>query len=322
VVTVTIQIVTYNSSKTIEMCLSALLSQKAVDFDVLILDNDSTDDTVRRVEACGVECRRNAKNAGYAVAHNQLLSLSNSEFVLTLNPDVRLEPTFLCLLVSTLQENPHLGSACGALLRVNALKEQITGEEHIDSLGVYMRRNRRQGLIGDGLPLSAMPAHPLPIFGPDGAAALYRRAMLEDIRIAGEVFDEDFFMHKEDIDICWRAQWRGWQALSVPGAMAQHIRGFRPGRRHGVAQTMRYLGVRNRYLLMLKNDAPQHFLRDLPYIAAYDLKVLAYILLFERRSMRAYGSTAKLLQRMRDKRRYIQANKRVDWREIKHWFMG
>jgi GT2 family glycosyltransferase len=144
--------------------------------------------------------------------------------------------------------------------------------------------------------------------------------MLEDIRVSDEIFDPDFFMHKEDVDVCWRAQLRGWSSVYVPGAVAYHIRHFRPGQRQAVSPHMRFLGVRNRYLLMLKNDIPAHFWCDLPAIAFYDLRILAYLLLRERSSLRAFRSIWQLRQRMRKKRRIIQASRQVDWRQLRRWF--
>ena len=158
------------------------------------------------------------------------------------------------------------------------------------------------------------------IFGPDGAAAVYRRAMLEDISIGGEVFDEDFFMHKEDIDICWRAQLRGWESAYVPKAVAHHIRHFRPGKRQDVPPTMRSDALRNRYLMMIKNEIPRHLLRDLPRVLIYDLGTFSYVMLNERGSLGAYRSAWRLRRRMLEKRRLIQARKMVPWQYMRQWF--
>ncbi len=310
---------TYNSAGTIDLCLDALLAQRGVTFSLYVIDNASTDDTVARVRAKGVAITVNSSNVGYAVAHNQAIDQTTSDYVLTLNPDVRLDPGFLQALTEALDHDPSLGSACGCLFRVEALEDQAT---HIDSLGTYMRRNRRQGLIGDGLPITAQPDVITSIFGPDGAAAFYRRTMLEDIRVLDEIFDADFFMHKEDIDVCWRAQLCGWGSACVPGATARHVRGFRPGQRARVSAVIRFYGVRNRYLLMLKNEQRTHFLRDLPAIAIYDLGILAYLLVRERESLRALSSAWALRSRMIAKRRINQSGRRTAPNRLRHWFCG
>ncbi len=314
---ISVHIVTYNSADPVEMCLDSLLGQQGVDFGVLVVDNASVDDTVARVQQKGVEVIVNAENRGYSAAHNLAISRTQSEYVLTLNPDVWLAPGYLATMVAALDKNPQWGSAAGLLLRVEKLGET---PQWIDSTGLLMSRSRRQLLRNSGDPIDETPMQPDAVFGPDGAAAIYRRAMLEDIAINGEVFDEDFFMHKEDVDVCWRAQLRGWQSAYVPDAVGHHIRGFRPGQRERVSADMRFLGVRNRYLLMMKNEIMPHFWRDAPAILWYDLKILVFILLKERSSLRAFSSVWQLRKRMMAKRRVIQAGRKVEWRDLRQWF--
>jgi GT2 family glycosyltransferase len=320
---VSVHIVTYNSAATIDQCLEALLAQQScgygVDFGVYVIDNASTDDTVQRVQKFDVPLVINSTNLGYAVAHNQAIDATSSHYVLTLNPDVWLGPGYLKAMIPVMEADLSFGSAAGCLLRVERLGET---PHVIDGLGLYMRRSRRQGLRGDGKPSSERAVALEPIFGPDGAAAFYRRTMLDDIRIDGEVFDADFFMHKEDVDLCWRAQLRGWSSVYVPDAVAHHVRGFRPGQRERVSPAMRFYGTRNRYLLMLKNEQLPHFLRDLWTIAPYDLGILLYVVFRERTTLRAYRSLIGLIRRMMRKRRMIQKGRRVRWRDISRWFRG
>lgn len=316
---ISVHIVTHNSATTIDTCLDSLSAQRGADFSLLVIDNASADDTAARVRGRGIPLVVNDRNVGYAAAHNQAIDCTQSAYILTLNPDVWLHPDYLKTMLAALEDDLSIGSAAGCLLRVERLGEE---PQAIDSAGLYMRRNRRQGLRGEGQPVPTRPAQPEPIFGPDGAVAFYRRAMLEDVRIAGEVFDPDFFMHKEDVDICWRAQLRGWSSVYVPGAVAHHIRRFRPGQRGRVSAEMRCYGTRNRYLLMLKNEQFPHFLRDVCLIALYDLGIFGYVLLRERATLRAYRSALALSRRMLRKRRLIQRGRRVGWREISRWFRG
>jgi GT2 family glycosyltransferase len=316
--TISIHVVTYNSAATIEPCLQSALEQRGTDFQIRVLDNASTDGTVACVESLDIPVMQPGENLGYAVGHNRLIDATQSDYVLTLNPDVMLQPGFLAVMGEALEKDKTLGSASGCLLRVEKLGDTPT---HLDGYGLYMRRSRRQGLLGDGQPVTARPTSPQRIFGPDGAVAFYRRAMLDDIRVMGEVFDADFFMHKEDVDVCWRAQLRGWASLSAPGALAHHVRTFRPGQRARVSPKMRFLGARNRYLLMLKNDISTHFWRDVAHIAPYDAGIVGYMLLKERESLSALSSAWGLRGRMLAKRQIIQSGRRVGWREMAQWFV-
>lgn len=310
---ISVHLVTYNSSQTIETCLSSLVGQQDAEFSVYVVDNSSSDDTVNRIENMGISVHRNTRNIGYAAAHNQALEATGSQYILTLNPDVLLLPDYLKQLVRVMDANPDTGSVAGCLLRVGHLGDT---PEIVDSTGLMMSRNRRQRLRDDGCPIGEHTTSSTPIFGPDGAAAFYRRAMLEDIRVQGEIFDTDFFMHKEDVDVCWRAQLRGWRALYAPEAVAHHIRSFRPGQRERVSSDMRFYGVRNRYLLMMKNEIPALFWRDSWAILAYDLAIFAYTLLFERKSLSAFRSAWSLRHMMFEKRKWIQSHRKAGQSEL------
>jgi len=313
---VAVQIVTFNSAATIERCLHSVAQQQDVSCRLHVLDNASQDDTVQRIEAMGIKPLISATNIGYAAAHNLLLGHDDSEFVLTLNPDAYLEADFLAHLAAALQRDEALGSAAGCLLRW----DEQAGAQRIDSLGLFMRRNRRQGLRAHEQPLSARPTVPIPIFGPDGAAAFYRRRMLQDISLDGEIFDADFFLHKEDVDVCWRAQLRGWQSICVPDAIGYHVRSFRPDQRQRVTPEVRCYGVRNRYLLLMKNDDLASMWRSALAILGYDLAILAYLLLFERSSLAALRSAWGLRRRMLAKRRIIQQRRLVAPPAMRRWF--
>ena len=107
---------------------------------------------------------------------------------------------------------------------------------------------------------------------------LLRRSMLTDIEIEQEFFDEDFFAGKEDLDISWRAQLLGWKCLYVPTAVGYHVRTFTSkDRRSDISEPLKVNSIRNRYLLMLKNDVDRQLLRHLPYIALYETKIIGYV---------------------------------------------
>jgi len=300
--TVAINIVTYNNASTIQECLECIQKQTYRKFSVFVIDNASTDNTVFLCKRFKIQLIRNTTNFGYAAAHNQGICLTKSKYILTLNPDVFLRPDFLQQMVSVLERNTRLGSACGLLLRIDHTKETPMV---IDGAGLFMRKNRRQGLLYEGKPAQSTLQADY-ILGPDGAAAFYRRKMLEDIAINQEMFDEDFFMHKEDVDIAWRAQRAGWSSIFIPKAVAYHIRTFRPGKRKNISNSLRCISLRNRYLLLIKNDNWNYITRDILYIVTYELGIFLYILFVEQHSLRAYISASSLWKIMMRKRRYIQ----------------
>jgi|GEM_PF-385902 len=311
---VTVQIVTFNNEDTIAPCLESVNAQTYAHIHVVIIDNASQDATCNIIKKCNYNVHKNMSNTGYAAAHNQALKLSESDYVLTLNPDAILKPDFIKHMVKQLQATPTIGMASGLLLRVETLTAAPT---IIDGAGIYIERTARQRLRFEGQSISKMPAT-APIFGSDGAAAFYRRNMLNDLALDGEIFDEDFFMHKEDVDLCWRAQLYGWDAVCVSGAIAHHIRGFRPGQRQTISSDVRFWALRNRYLNLIKNADIENILRDFPYLIGYEILILGYLLLRERENLTAYLGAWRLRKRMVAKRRLIQQCRRRSPQAIRY----
>jgi hypothetical protein len=164
------------------------------------------------------------------------------------------------------------------------------------------------------------------VFGACGAAALYRRAMLDDLALGGEYFDEDFFAYYEDADLAWRAQLRGWRCIYAPRAVATHARGWGDAlRKKGhAAKDGRgpRLALRNRYLMAIKNDAWRYLLADLPLILAAELPRLAYgalvapgVLLGILDLMHAWPSALR-------KRRRIRSQRTTDDAVVRLWFVA
>src|SRR5215472_19008544 len=93
---VTVTLVTYNSGRFIKRCLESVLEQNYPNFNVVVVDNASTDGTIDILEQFAGRCRiyYNDQNIGFAAAQNQAIALSQSEWILTLNPDVLLLPNF------------------------------------------------------------------------------------------------------------------------------------------------------------------------------------------------------------------------------------
>lgn len=316
--TVTVQIVTHNNTSTIDACIRSVRAQTYKDFSLFVIDNASEDTTVGMMRRRGVRVVVNTKNIGYSAAHNHALKLSNSRYVLTLNPDIEVTPSFLQSLVSAMDAaDSRVGSAQALLYRIDRMGERSS---IVDSAGLYIHKSRRQGLRFGGQDVKGLQLSPAFMFGPDGAAAFYRRSMLQDIDLGQGVFDKSFFMHKEDVDVCWRAQLRGWKSVFVPSAVGYHIRSFRPGKRTRVDVFLRMVALRNRYYLMIKNELPVLWVRDLLWIGFYDLGIFLYVLFRERESLPAYGQVLKNFGSTLEKRARIQRSRKVGSVYMAQWF--
>jgi GT2 family glycosyltransferase len=319
---VAIVILCWNSRQYLPDCIESVLAQTYPAIELLISDNASSDGSPEYVKEHfpGIRLIENACNLGYAAGHNRAIVLTQGEYVLLLNPDVRLQPDYVARLVEAMDADRRIGIMQGKLLSAKLLDEVLRPDGLIDSAGVWVSKTRRNGDRGIGRPDVGQYDREEDVFGAAGAAALYRRALLEDIRLDGEYFDETFFAYREEVDLAWRAQWRGWHCRYVPGAIAYHARSYTPGTRGQQPVALRRLQYRNRYLMLVKNDALPNILYHLPYLAATELAALGYVLLKERELLPCYLDVLRLAPRMLRKRRAIMASRRVSSREMRRWF--
>lgn len=316
-----VSIVTFNDSRWLAPCLESVFAQ-SVAAKVTVFDNGSTDNSQEVARRFPVELVASAQNLGFSVAHNRNMLSDDSPYVLILNPDAFLERFFIERLLAVFQEVRQTGMAGGKLLRLNAAgKLAIKGElPIIDSTGVYFTPAQRHFDRGSGEPDKGQYEKRQLMFGITGAAVLYSREMIEDIRFGDEVFDEDFFAYREDADLAWRAQLRGWKAVYEPRAKALHRRSVLPSNRAAVAPLLNRHSLKNRYLMRIKNMDAAVKRRCFPYMWLRDAGILAYTLLKERSSLPAYGEVRRLRPIFEKKREFVQSRRTVPPAEIARWF--
>jgi GT2 family glycosyltransferase len=313
-VLVSIGIVTWNSERDIGRCLDAVRAQQHQSIELLVGDNASTDGTRALLEARTHpdERRYFPSNLGFAAAHNALIRASRGAYYVTLNPDVVLDPGFSGALAAALEAQPRAGSATGKLRRADA-------PGVLDSTGIVMHRSQRHFDRGAGEADRGQYDAPGPVFGVSGAAGCYRRAMLDDVAVHGEIFDQDFFAYREDADLAWRAQLLGWDAIYVPAATAAHVRRVTPERRGALPAAINRYGVRNRFLLRIKNQTAGQALRFAAAGLARDAQVIGYVLAREWTSLPGLVDVVRLLPRTLAKRRAIM-RRRDRARRLDAWF--
>jgi GT2 family glycosyltransferase len=323
---VSIIVINFNGLVDLPACLESIRSQDYPRIELLLIDNRSDDGSAEYMrEFAGRPENRdlfvldspkvieNESNEGFSAALNVGVGESAGEFVMPLNTDVVLEPSFVSEMVRALESDERAGSASGKLLRFPPYGR----DNIIDSAGHLVFRNRLAENRGEGFPGGASFLEPAEVFGTCGAAALYRREMLEDIEVDGEYFDEQFFAFWEDLDVDWRARIRGWKCLYNPRALAYHRRG---GAGYRKSLLVEYHNLKNRCLLVIKNDAPRYFLRNLPGIAFTELFKAGALLVRCPRALGAYIEVVRLLPVMLKKRRFIQGRRVVPAGELETWF--
>ena len=256
---VTVAVPTLAAGEVLEACLRALESQTVDEFEVVVIDNSGTG----RVQACNpqafprVRVISNPRNVGFGAAVNQAFLASTAPYLATLNDDAVADPRWLEMLLADAEAHPRTG--------MFASEVRLAGTEKLDSAGMLIAAD---GSSKQRSPTALADAEALL---PSGSAALYRRAMLDEIGL----FDESFFLYCEDTDLGLRAQWAGWGCRYVPGAMVDHLYSHSAGR---ASPLKAYYVERNRLYTIVKNfPAGMLFVAPFASIARYFWHVAALL---------------------------------------------
>lgn len=312
-VRVSITMVTWNSARFIRRCLETVEEQEHRDLEVIVVDNGSEDDTPALLRGSPVpgRVRFNKDNRGFAAAQNQAIAESSGDVVLALNPDTLLTRSFVREGLEGFKAVPKVGMVAPKLLRTTATFEVPAADAaHIDSAGMFLTSSLRHFDRGAGERDLGLYDRTERVFGPSGAAAFYSRALIEDVKVSGEFFDELFFAYREDADLAWRARLLGWECVYVPRAIAYHMRGARPELGRRVSAEINYHSVKNRFLMRIKNITPDVYARVLVPATLRDLMVVAGSVVFEHQSLPGLALVVKKLPQMLQARREIQKRRR------------
>lgn len=321
-VRVSITIVTWNSARFIQGCLDSVEGQEYRDLEVVVVDNDSRDATraLLRASAVPSQVLFNADNRGFAAAQNQAIARASGDVVLVLNPDTLLTPAFLREALQGFSAATRTGMVAPKLVRTTeAFGIPAAREARIDSAGMFLTAALRHFDRGAAEPDVGQYDRMERVFGPSGAAALYSRALVEDVKIGGEFFDELFFAYREDADLAWRARLFGWECVYVPRAVAYHMRRARPELGRKVPAGINRHSVKNRFLMRIKNITPDVYARVLVRATLRDLMVVGGTALTEPRSLPGLVAVVRNLRRVLRARREIQARRRPTAISVRHW---
>ena len=326
--TVAILIVTYDSAGDLPGCLEAVAAQEHRPLELVIVDCNSQDESVEvaRSEAARLASEQSrvavtveplGKNLGFSGGMNAALRLCEAPYVLALNADARPEPSFIGCLLERLEADERAAAATGRLVRM----PDAEGHRRLDACGMYLSRAWRHFDRGSGEVDHGQLMTSELVFGATGAATLYRRRALEDVAFDGaEVFDECFHSYREDAELCFRFQERGWRVVYEPAARADHRRRVVPQNRRSLPAAINYHSLKNRYLLRAYHQTADNLLRTLVPTLVRDLAALAYVLLFERSSFSAYAWLWRHRRAIALRRRFIQARRTEPTTTVDQWF--
>ena len=210
---VSVVIPNWNGAHLLGPCLDSLRRQRYRRGEVIVVDGASRDRSVELVERDFPEVRllRLPSNLGFAGNVNAGLRLAQGELLALLNNDAEADPDWLAALVAGMSADQRLGAGASRILHAADRATIASAGDQLCRSGLARQRGNGQP---DGPPFD----RPAEVFSASGGAAIYRRAMLEDVGL----FDELLFMYLEDVDLGLRARLRGWGCRYLPAASVAH----------------------------------------------------------------------------------------------------
>lgn len=313
-----IVIPTWNGARFLDPCLAALDRQTLGDlaggaFETIVVDNGSTDDTAEILARFDDSIRvvRFDTNRGFAAAVNAGIAASRSDVIVLLNNDTEVESGWLAALVDALDADPRAGMATSKVRLFDRRDVLHTTGDTVDLAGCPANRGVWEVDRGQWDDSRA-------VFGANGAAAAYRRALFDEVGC----FEEAFGSYMEDVDLAWRARLAGWTCVFVPQAVVyHHISGTGGGRLSS------FLVARNRIWLIARNYPARLFVRHFGRIVAAQVRIAwsaacAWRGEASRATLRGLAVGLATWPRMLGARRRIQASRKIVDGEMERLLRG
>ena len=297
----------YNGQRFLATVLDAVQRQSFQDFELILADDASADDSVAFVEAHypAVRVLVNRRNQGFVKTCNAAVAAARAPIVVLLNNDTEPEPTWLAALAQSICANPQAAIVTSKLLLFDQRTKIHTTGDLMGADGIPQNRGVWEEDRGQYDQAVA-------VFSGSGGGSAYRKDIWQ--RLGG--FDEDFWMYLEDVDFAFRAQLAGWHTVFAPTARVYHHLSATGG---GVLASY-YVG-RNTIWNIAKNMPDGLILRNLPAIISGQLKITLDAL----RNIRGAAARARLrgqlaglfgLPRQLQKRQVIQARREIEDDEL------
>ena len=264
---ITIIIPNYNGKRFLDICLSSVIQQTFKDFNVIVVDNGSTDDSVDFIKKNypDIQLIEFHKNLGFSVAINEGIKQSMSEYVFLLNNDTELTPGFLDEILSALNDNNENDYCAPKIL--NYHRRNI-----LDGAGDGIFKGGAGYRLGTLEKDNGMYNEKKTVFGACAGAAIYRRSFFKQVGY----FDEDFFAYLEDVDINFRANLLGLKCLYVPAAKIYHIGSATTG--STLNDFTVQLTTKNIFSVIIKNYPMPILLKCMPEILLYHIAWFFFVL--------------------------------------------
>lgn len=297
---VTVIIPNYNGLAFMEPCFRALDAQTSRDFEVLVVDNGSTDGSVEWLKEKEIPAIFLAENTGFSGAVNVGIRAAKTPFVILLNNDTEPDSDYIGEMLRAIERSPRIFSVSSKMIQLYHKELMDDAGDMYSLLGWAYQR-------GVGRPSSGYQ-RPAKVFSACAGAAIYRREVFEEIGY----FDEMHFAYLEDIDVGYRAKIAGYENHYCPKALVYHVGSGTSGSKYNSFKVK--LAARNNIYLNYKNMPALQLIINAPFIGA---GIFVKYLFFKKR-----GFGKDYLEGLKEGIRTVKECKKVPYqnKNLLHYF--
>jgi len=276
-------IINYNGRKLLKRFLPSIERLNYENYEVIIIDNASRDDSVLFVKSHYPQFKivKNPQNFGTAEGSNSGIPHAKGEYILWLSNDMELDPSLLRLMVETAESSPDIGVCTCKMRRITVQGEKLN---IIDSVGGDIDIFGFPSARGINEPDKGQLDEVSEVFFSFGGAMLIKQEVINKIG----AYDPTFFTLADDIDLCWRAHLAGYKVVVQPKAVLYHRVSatlgtiFRRSRK-------RYVSEKNTFRMLLKNYSSSTLAKVLPpYLGLLTAEITLFLMLRKFRLVTAY----------------------------------
>lgn len=312
---VSIVVINYNGAKYLKDCFDSLEKLSYPNYEVILVDNASSDDSIEftRENYPWVRMAALDKNYGFAEGNNKAAEVASGEYIAFLNNDTKVDADWLTELVKVAASDKNIG--------ICTSKIYLMGEE-----GVLNSAGGTVNLVGQGWDKGYLEKDQgqydqiCEVFDPCGAAFLIKKELGERIGY----FEKSHFAYYEDLDIGWKTWLFGYKVLYVPKAIVYHKWG---GTFNTVDSMFKiYLFERNRLMTFARNFSSTTLVKLMPLLLVNEvIRTFGYILIYKNPKylllrVKIYASVLTRIPYIMNKRHYIQKERKFDDKWILRFF--
>jgi GT2 family glycosyltransferase len=258
----------------LEQFLPSVCASTYPNLQIIVADNHSTDDSVSYIQANfpNVTIIQNDDNYGYAGGYNHSLKYVEADYYVLLNNDIEVPPHWIEPIIEVMERDQTIGACQPKMLdHKNKKNFEYAGAcgGYMDAFGYVFCRGRLFEVLEEDRAQYDTEAD---IFWATGACMFVRSALFHD----ADGFDEHFFAHMEEVDLCWRIQLMGYKIKVVPASFVYHVGG---GTLNKMSAQKTYLNFRNNLIMLTKNLPLRTLLWLIPVRSVLDLLSSIFFLL-------------------------------------------